>query len=52
MVKDLWGDSDSKAKIAKNNKKFQNFSERTSLKVKPVIVPLSGQSYNPSAKDH
>ena len=33
-------------------KKFKAFTEREVTKVKAVITPLAGQSFNPSAKSH
>lgn len=32
--------------------RFKNFKAKTQVKTKAVVVPLGGQSYNPSAKDH
>lgn len=49
-IADLWGQEG--INISKNQAAFRNFTERSRIKVKPVVVPLSGQSYNPSAKDH
>eukprot|EP00347_Sterkiella_histriomuscorum_P017776 403348038 len=36
----------------KNFGKFQEYKKKKDIKVKAVVVPLGGQSYNPSAKDH
>ena len=47
---DLW--SDAPSKNSRNTAKFRSFSERTRVNVNPVVVPMAGQSYNPSAKDH
>jgi hypothetical protein len=47
---DLW--SDEKTNNSRNTAKFKNFTERTRVKVAPVVVPMGGQSYNPSALDH
>ena len=47
---DLWNDEGSKQ--SRNLSKFRNFTERSRVKVAPVVVPMGGQSYNPSAKDH
>ena len=47
---DLW--SDAPQKNSRNIAKFRSFSERTRVNVNPVVVPMAGQSYNPSAKDH
>ena len=46
----MWGDE--KANNSRNTAKFKSFTERTRVKVAPVVVPMGGQSYNPSAKDH
>ena len=32
--------------------RFRNFKAKSQVKTKAVVVPLGGQSYNPSAKDH
>lgn len=46
---DVWG---SELDQSKKIQKFKNFSKRTEHKVKAVIIPHAGQSYNPTAKDH
>lgn len=47
---DLW--ADPAPKIGKNTIKFKNFLDKTVTKVNPIVLPLAGQSYNPSGKDH
>jgi hypothetical protein len=47
---DLWNEAPEKT--SRNLGKFKNFTEKSRVKVNPVVVPMSGQSYNPSAKDH
>ena len=47
---DLWADEEPK--VSKTLAKFKKFTERTVTKVNPVVIPLAGQSYNPSGKDH
>jgi hypothetical protein len=47
---DLWAEEG--IKMNRNLAKFRNFTEKTRVKVNPVVVPMAGQSYNPSAKDH
>jgi hypothetical protein len=47
---DLWADEGPK--ISKNIERFRKFTERTVTKVNPIVVPMAGQSYNPSGKDH
>jgi hypothetical protein len=47
---DLWNDTPQKD--SRNISKFKNFTEKTRVKVNPIVVPLPGQSYNPNAKDH
>ena len=49
-IADLWAD-DTK-KVGRNLVQFRNFSDRSRVKVKQVVLPLAGQSYNPSSKDH
>ena len=46
---DLWAEE---PKISKTLEKFRKFTERTVTRVNPVVVPMAGQSYNPSGKDH
>jgi len=47
---ELWAEEG--VKTNRNLAKFRNFTERSRVKVNPVVVPMAGQSYNPSAKDH
>ena len=48
---DLWDENKNKEK-SKSLEQFKTFSRNSIVNVKSVILPLSGQSYNPSAKDH
>ncbi len=48
---DIWNDGNG-FNQSKTIEKFRNFKEKSTTKVKAVVVPLSGQSYNPSGKDH
>lgn len=50
-MEDLWS-TDNTAHLSKNIKTFREYKEKTTTKVKPIVVPHSGQSYNPSSKDH
>lgn len=43
---------DSPLTQSKKRQSFRDFTNKTSLKVKAVITPLSGQSVNPSANAH
>jgi hypothetical protein len=47
---DLWNDAPQKD--SRSISKFKNFTEKTRVKVNPIVVPMAGQSYNPNAKDH
>ncbi|CDW85537.1 UNKNOWN [Stylonychia lemnae] len=54
-VQDIWGSEGSIVKtqsLGRNFDKFKKFAQKTQVKTKAVVVPLGGQSYNPSAKDH
>ena len=49
----LWNqEGDSGVSLSRNKKKFRNFSDRSIVRVKPVVLPQGGQSYNPSGPDH
>ena len=52
--RDLWGgaifaETDKKPK---KKQQFKEFDKKTRVRVKAVMNPHGGQSYNPSAKDH
>lgn len=48
-MEDLWAAPSSDSLMVK---KFKAFTDREVTKVKAVITPLAGQSFNPSAKSH
>jgi hypothetical protein len=47
---DLW--NEGPLKDNRNITKFKNFTEKTRVKVNPIVLPMAGQSYNPTAQDH
>ena len=50
---DIWGnDSKEEEVLSSQQKKFKNFTKNNVIKVKSVVLPSGGQSYNPSARDH
>lgn len=46
---DIWA---TPLEQSNNIKRFKDFSSKTASKVKAVITPLAGQSFNPSAQAH
>ena len=52
-VNDLWGSTeDSSTNQSKKKQRFKEFDKKSRVRVKAVVNPHGGQSYNPSAKDH
>mmetsp|Transcript_9346 Transcript_9346/g.15763 ORF Transcript_9346/g.15763 Transcript_9346/m.15763 type:complete len:150 (+) Transcript_9346:288-737(+) len=47
---DIWS-SETQVKSKKFNNYLQNFAKKDGVKVKPVILPKGGLSYNPSLND-
>lgn len=50
VLDDLWNEDTTKA--SRNGSKFRTYTDTAITKVKQVVLPMGGQSYNPSAKDH
>ena len=48
-VSDIWGNEST---VGSHHQRFQEFTDKSRNKVKAVINPHGGQSYNPNAKDH
>ena len=46
---DIWG---SAPEVSKNIQRFKDFTNKTRINVKGVILPQGGQSFNPSATEH
>ena len=46
---DLWANDNGPSKRVQA---FKNFTNRSVTKVKAVMTPMGGQSFNPSAKSH
>ena len=46
---DIW---ETPGQKGKNFEKFETFKQISMPKVKAVMVPLGGHSFNPSAKEH
>ena len=46
---DLWADGNA---ISKKTKQFKDFSKSAMPKVKAILNPMGGQSFNPSATSH
>ena len=46
---DIWATGDGPSNKVQ---KFKNFTNRSLTKVKAVVAPMGGQSFNPSAKSH
>lgn len=46
---DIWATGDGPSNKVQ---KFKNFTNRSLQKVKAVVAPMGGQSFNPSAKSH
>ena len=44
--------TESAETVSKKKQRFKDFDKQNRVKVKAVILPHGGQSYNPSAKDH
>ena len=49
VLTDIWASGPS---TSKNIQKFKDFSAKSRINVKSVILPMGGQSFNPSADDH
>ena len=47
---DIWGAPEEF--MSKEFKAFKVFAKKDMVNVKPVVLPVGGQSYNPSIKDH
>lgn len=46
---DIWGSTPTHSK---RQQQFKDFTKKSIINVKGVILPTAGQSFNPSAKDH